>query len=102
MSNNIENKVMKNIIEGDWPDILTPSSMNGRLVKIYDADGIECAYAVEVNRLTGECWRFLRMANGRFHLLAGQPAIEKVILKLPITITEVGILGKYEDMKGGL
>lgn len=78
---------MKNIIEADWPIVLTPKNIPVFPATVYDADGVECRYAFEVNRITGECKKFmLNEFNIPFAISEDELAIETVTLKTPIVI----------------
>lgn len=78
---------MKNIIEADWPIVLTPKNIPVSPARVYDADGVECRYAFEVNRITGECKKFmLNEFNIPFAISEDELAVETVILKTPIVI----------------
>lgn len=78
---------MKNIIEENWPIVLTPKNIPVSPARVYDADGVECRYAFEVNRITGECKKFmLNEFNIPFAISEDELAVETVILKTPIVI----------------
>ena len=74
---------MENIIKDDWPIVLTLRNIPVSPIKIYDADGAQCQYAFEVNRITGECKRYVVP----FTVIEDKLVVETVMLKTPIIIT---------------
>lgn len=80
--------MMENIIKDDWPIVLIPKNIPLWPVRIYDADGIEHLYVKEINRVTGECLRYLRNDQGGFVLIDDNLATETITLKTPITMTQ--------------
>jgi len=76
------------IIKDHWPIVLTPKNIPVSPTKLYDADGVECTYAFEVNRITGECKKYtLNEFNIPFAISEDELAVETVMLKTPISIT---------------
>ena len=84
-----------NIRVFDLPEIMTPGSLKRSLpasicehnASVHDADGVECKYIFELNRLTGEAKRFSLNEYGTPFAILGVAVTEHVTLKMPITIT---------------
>jgi hypothetical protein len=79
----------------ELPEVITPGSLKRALpasicnhnASVHDADGKECKYIFELNRLTGEAKRFSENEDGTPFAILGVAVTEHVTLKMPITIT---------------
>ena len=92
---------MENIIKDDWPIVLTLKNIPVYPIKIYDADGVESRYTFELNRITGECKRFLLNEVGLpFALFDDVLAFETVTIKTPvIVVNAIGATGEAPEFE---
>lgn len=76
-----------NFRASEWPEVVTPANLGYQAVEVYDADGIECKYIFELNRLTGQAKKYSEDKDGKIYAIGDEPTTETVALKMPITIT---------------
>ena len=75
-----------NIRVSELPEVITPGALQHN-ANVHDADGVECRYIFELNRMTGEAKRFSLNEDGTPFTILGVAVTEHVTLKMPITIT---------------